>query len=95
MLDNFVKTCSCNWENEENCIKCACIEDLSYALKERPNCNVFALFKFKTITGDDNWRWDAIKLRDSIEEYIEEDLPGDIAYVKYMRSERERNEKNE
>lgn len=78
IVNGFNKTCDCNWKDDEICDECCSIDDLSFKLKDNPDCNIFVKFK-------DDWRWSARRYVNSISEYIEEELESDIELVKYQR----------
>lgn len=82
IVKNFVKTCDCNWENNENCNKCCSIENLKHHLEDNPNCLIFVRYKYKTPEGREEWRWSTRRYVSSISEYIEEELESDIELVK-------------
>ncbi|MGI7727682.1 hypothetical protein ACNGL0_08050 [Campylobacter jejuni] len=90
IVENFIKTCDCDWNDDENCDKCASIDSLKFHLEANRDCNIFIRFKFNK---DDktNLRWSGNLCVNSISEYVENELESDIELVKYNRKLNDRN----
>ncbi|AFR52445.1 hypothetical protein D302_gp133 [Campylobacter phage CP30A] len=88
IVENFIKTCDCDWNDDENCDKCASIDNLKFHLEDNPNCLIFVRYKYKTPEGREEWRWSTRRYVSSISEYIEEELESDIELVKSEMGEK-------
>ncbi|HDZ5024833.1 TPA: hypothetical protein RTG57_001789 [Campylobacter jejuni] len=88
MVDSFIKICECNWSNNENCNKCLSMNNLKFQLDNNEYCYIFVRYKFNKKDDERNFRWNCNRYIKSIQEYIDNGLDSDIAFVKYQRKRR-------